>query len=227
MMTTNKNAAMANHCDKLTQNGEELAITWDGGGDSGYFEMLLDGKPIEHTGTIENEVIQLVADHIGYGSFDGDFSASGKVKYDRENKCFEGTDRYLTSEQETHACEIPVIVPGDVWFDRLDIRVEENEQDELFVTAAFFMVNGPCTDEHHRCERIIEEQLAELIGDEIIHIDPYHGITELFQIEFREFSQTGDQVVHVLKEFEYQYEDTITKHIHIPLTQKINTDENK
>ncbi len=35
-------APMIARCDELTEKGAELSITWDGGSDSGYFDMILD-----------------------------------------------------------------------------------------------------------------------------------------------------------------------------------------
>jgi len=79
-------------CKEQYEQGNELALVWDGGGDSGWCYFEMDGD------TVENEYTEALVDHmydtLNYGSWAGEFQANGRAIYDPETNSFEGTDYY-------------------------------------------------------------------------------------------------------------------------------------
>lgn len=125
--------AILEKCQKLTENGERLMVSWNGGGDEGFFELRLDDNMLEDDYGKEDSIIDLVEEHLGYGGFSGSFNVSGEVEYDREEYCFTGTDDYNESESATCGCDIKITVPEGLWFDSLAVDISMNVEDLLSV----------------------------------------------------------------------------------------------
>jgi hypothetical protein len=110
-------------CDQQVTEGKELSIGWEGGGDNGYAFFKIDGKDID------NEYTEVLLDHIydelDYGSWAGEFSASGEAIYSSETKCFEGTDYCANEEYIKYECDIKVKVPKDFSFEEIIFECED------------------------------------------------------------------------------------------------------
>src|SRR5258708_21837055 len=66
-MTNEENQLITNYCDQLTSTGKELSVTWNGGGDEGLVEIILDDDIIERDASIESLIEECVLEYLGYG----------------------------------------------------------------------------------------------------------------------------------------------------------------
>jgi hypothetical protein len=212
-------ATMIELCDELTKDGKNLVITWNGGNDDGYFEILLDGNQLNDEIDF-NPIEDYISNNLGYGSFAGDFSTTGELLYDRETKSFDGVDNYSTAESENYLCAIKVIVPDDIWFDQLDIYIEmENDEEEPNVAPAFIIANGPRIDQHTEIESKIGETIKKQVMEVQEGISNFNSLYENITIAHREFSKRNHKLVFVIKKIEYSYDGCHENIIHIQLPE--------
>jgi hypothetical protein len=210
-------ATMIELCDELTKDGKNLVISWNGGNDEGYFEMLLDGNRLDDEIDIE-PIEDYISKNLGYGSFAGDFSTTGELVYDRETKSFDGTDNYSTAESNNCECAIKVTVPGDIWFDQLEIYIEmENDDEEPNIASAFIIANGPRIDQHTEIENIIAETIKKQVMEVQECISDFNSLYENITIAHREFRKRNDKLVFVIQKIEYSYDSYQENIIHIQL----------
>jgi len=113
-------------CDEQSQDSKEVAICWEGGGDSGWVHMEVDG---EQTNAEEADwLVDKMCDILDYGSWAGEFNANGRAVYDPVTKMFEGEDVYCedtTEELELKDADIiEVRIPKKYFFESLSIELE-------------------------------------------------------------------------------------------------------
>ncbi|WP_143774018.1 hypothetical protein [Niastella vici] len=206
-------------CDELTKDGKNLVITWNGGNDEGYFEILLDEEPLDDEidfGPIEDYISKA----LGYGSFAGDFSTTGELTYNRETKSFDGIDNYSTSESDNYMCTINVTVPDNIWFDQLDIFIEmESDEEEPNVAPSFIIANGPRIDHHTEIENKIGEMIKKQVMEVQEGIPNFNSLYENITIAHREFIKRSNKLVFVIKKIEYSYDGCRENIIHIQLPE--------
>jgi hypothetical protein len=206
-------------CDDLTKEGKKLAITWNGGNDDGFFEILLDGNQLDDEidfGPIQEHI----SNSLGYGSFAGDFSTNGELVYNRETKSFDGIDKYSTAESENYLCAIKVTVPDEIWFDQLDIYIEmENDDEEPNVAPSFIIANGPRIDQHTEIENKIGDTIKKQVMKVQEGISNFNSLYENITIAHREFIKRNDKLVFVIKKIEYSYDGCQENIIHIQLPE--------
>lgn len=113
-------------CDKQVEEGREIKLIWDGGGDSGWCHFHVDGE--EARGPEIDWLIDKMDSELDYGSWAGEFFASGEALYDSKTKVFEGEDTY-TEDAETYIESVVTItVPAKFNnFEFLTIRTEDEE----------------------------------------------------------------------------------------------------
>ena len=217
-------SGMVTYCNDLTATGASLSVSWSGGHDDAWFEMKLDDKPIEQESDLNEAIMDLVADALGYGSFAGDFSTDGKVFYTRETQCFEGTDTYSISESGNQACTIPVHVSKDIWFDQLAIRIRVSD-DNLDISPRFVIINGPRIDAHDVAENQLKKPLKKAIAKVASGIWNFSDIWNTITINHDDFVTQGNEQVFTIREISYNFYACDEKDITVSLTDKIDQDE--
>jgi hypothetical protein len=129
-----------------TDEGGEIKMKWEGGGDSGWCYFEIDGE------TIDNEyadcLLKRIDDTLNYGSWAGEFNASGEAVYNPETNTFEGTDFYGEDTSEVLDVDFTVRVPKKLWFDTLHVEVEVNYDEEPEMSVRTLVKNGFLTDQH-------------------------------------------------------------------------------
>lgn len=147
-------------CDKQVKDGKELKLCWEGGNDSGWVYMEIDGEQIDYTQQNRSPEMQalvnLMDEQLDYGSWAGDFNADGEAVYDAKTKSFVGTDNYSQDDQDDWESDIVIRIPKSIWFDRLEVMIENESVD---VSAAFVIKNGFLTPEH---DEVIQNVIAEI-----------------------------------------------------------------
>lgn len=191
--------------DKLTAEGKELKMTWDGGGDSGWVDFLIDDESPEEGEDADNaELLKDMCYHeLDYGSWAGEFSANGEAVYNPEESAFVGTDYY--SEDDSSTCNEPITVriPKDVWFDQIDIALED---EEVNATVDLVVKNGFKTERHHEIETQLQEDLSNQFDEAIvIHLkhtnEQYRSMWEQITLPFSAFQVEGEERVAVINSF--------------------------
>lgn len=189
-------------CDQQAAEGNELILEWDGGGDSGWVQFKVDGEYVnnEHTEFITD----LMYDELDYGSWAGEFTATGSASYDPDTQSFEGVDIY--SEDETVAFNYKYIfrVPKSLWFDSLSysLQYETGWGDEKEFT--FNIRNGFLTEKHEQTihklgvdfDAVVDDIVAAWNDDE--NNGEFNGISDNGTILRQSFQEEGDFLVHTL-----------------------------
>jgi hypothetical protein len=150
-------------CDEQSQSGKEIAIAWEGGGDSGWVYMEVDGS--EASSEESDWLVDKMYSVLDYGSWAGEFSASGRAVYDSETKVFEGEDIYSEDTHESYELSdediITIKIPKKYFLEEL--RVEfENIIDGGDVIIAPIVRNGILNQELVKyCEDLQEDVLEK------------------------------------------------------------------
>ncbi|HWV72881.1 MAG TPA: hypothetical protein VN040_14230 [Pseudosphingobacterium sp.] len=217
-MTNYNYAAIAAHCDKLTKKGDKLSIAWDGGNDSGWVYLKLNDNQMDNMTAIEEQLIRLAEDVLAYGSFDGDFSVEGEAEYNPAHKCFEGTDSYSGKLQVIKDCAIEISIPESIWFDRLELRFEIDDEYDQETTASLRVLNGPFPLGYNRLELKIANSVRCALNEEIRTKEDFRGVWQQYSIPRKEIQEKGKKLVYILNQFEYSSAYVKEKEVEIPLT---------
>ena len=149
-------------CDKKSAEGSTVAICWEGGGDSGWVYMEVDNA---ETNDAEGDwLVDKMYDVLDYGSWAGEFSASGRAEYDPETKTFEGEDIY--SEDESESLElsddeiITIKIPKKYFFEEIIIELD-NVLDGGGVTIRPVVKNGIINQELTTYCESLEDELND------------------------------------------------------------------
>jgi hypothetical protein len=133
-------------CNQQVIDDKELSIHWEGGGDSGWAYFQIDGQSVENEYTAY--LVDRMYEVLDYGSWAGEFNASGSAEYNPESQAFEGIDEYSEDETMSHGCNIVIQVPKELWHDNLSISIEGNDGEMTRVEARFIIKNGFLSDKH-------------------------------------------------------------------------------
>ncbi|WP_316835032.1 hypothetical protein [Pedobacter nutrimenti] len=219
-METTKIHAIQAYCDELTRDGQELSVTWEGGNDSGWLTLKLDGIEKENLTEIEHDLLHFVGEELGYGSFAGDFSTDGEAVYNRDTKCFIGEDTYSESEQGLQECAIELSLPEQVWFDTLMIQVEvQDGYDVPEANLTLQILNGPYPEHFDKIKSKIENYLQEMFALATNHIEAFGGLWETFLISRQDFQTHDGSLKGYINQFNYSYNTTDVKDIYIPFSE--------
>lgn len=119
-------------CDKQVAEGKTVVLKWDGGNDSGWVSLELDGEDIGYNNTAypeANWLIDKMYDELDYGSWAGDFNATGEAPYNPETKTFEGVD-YCSVDESDSTENVPAgkgakfSIPDHFVFDSVEIHTQ-------------------------------------------------------------------------------------------------------
>ena len=165
-----KKSDVRKYLDNLVKNGaKEIKVTWEGGNDDGCYNLFVDRDEIDFYNSKTNaearELVDLIANEVGYGSFAGDFTASGELVYDVSTSDFVGEDNYEESVDYQHKFKEPpkIIIPKNLWFDIIDIEIN-GDPENLETAVQLSILNGPVVTEHAEFESNAEKYLQGEIG---------------------------------------------------------------
>jgi hypothetical protein len=208
--------SILNWLNQLSEDGSELAICWEGGGDSGWCYFEIDGD------SVENEYTEALVDYmysaLDYGSWAGEFSANGKAVYDHEKRTFKGTDYYREDSNDVLNADVKVRIPKNFWFDILHVDCEKNYDDDTYITVRFRVKNGFLTDEHTEFCTILENNLAlefaEIFGQyESTDDYEFRGCNDVWILERKDAVEDGDDLVFTINKVEIQTMESTDKDV--------------
>ena len=193
-------------CKTLHEAGNELTMKWEGGGDSGWAHFEIDGE------SKENEYTEALVDRIyntlNYGSWAGEFSASGIAVYNPETNAFEGTDFYgEDSDDIIDNLDITIRVPKSFWFETLHVEVDANYDETPDMSVRFIIKNGFLTEEHTNFCRNLETTLQEKFSDVIDSYESkqgyeFRGTTDSWILDRADAIESGDDLIFYIRQIE-------------------------
>lgn len=206
-------------CLKKTEEGSTVVLMWDGGGDSGWVHLEVDG---EDSSDAEAEaLVDMMYDKLDYGSWAGEFSASGEAPFDPDTKMFQGTDYYTETDSTNASCKIEIRIPKHIHFDDLEIYTQD---EECNVNVNFGLRNGfDHPDTKALAEKLEEElssQILEAAKADVEDEDDIDGFWETYSL-FREsdFTEDGDDLVHTMDHITYSKRHTSENYVEINLEE--------
>lgn len=217
-------------CDQQVKEGKKLSIGWEGGGDSGWVFFKIDNQQIDESEDQPQirQLIDLMYDQLDYGSWAGEFSASGEAIYDAEERAFVGTDYYSEDETVHYDCDLKIRVPKKLWFDIMEIEIRE---ENAIVNAAFTVKNGFLTEEHEKFLKEFEETFDDEVDKVITQFcndetqNEYSSMWENLVIERNEFTEEGEFLVYELEQLAIGSRTTNNKDIYLELQKEETEDE--
>ena len=193
-----KQLSILEWCDAMVAKGHKLSLTWDGGNDSGWVEFKIDDEDPKEENQYTESLKNYCYDTLDYGSWAGDFSASGEAVYEPKQKAFIGLDNYSTEEVVNEDIKVFLRVPKDVWFDGLSIQVEES-QGHVYkegVEVELLVQNGFTTDRHAKVASEIATAVIEAFDRELDEDDECNMFADhtYRSTDFEKDPETGDMV---------------------------------
>ncbi len=196
-----KKLSVKEWCDQQVAEGKEIVIKWEGGGDSGWVYFEIDGEQVENEYT--DALVNYCYDALDYGSWAGEFDASGEAVYNPESGTFSGTDYYRESDTVPMNINAVLTIPKDLWFESVDIELDEyDEPTSVEPQISLVVNNGFKTDDHKEVENKIAEEFKSIV-DENIDPDAYgdeiRGVwfNERFNIRDLEKDANGNYIVNI------------------------------
>jgi hypothetical protein len=209
-------------CDEQVAQGKKLSMAWEGGGDSGWVYFKIDEEQVSDSAETDeiSQLTDLMYDQLDYGSWAGEFSASGEAIYNSEEKAFVGTDYYSEDETYPYECSLQIRVPKRLWFDSIEYNFE---QEDPVIDIAFIVRNGFLTDEHTQvAEQVkvsLNDQVQKAINDysSLPESTPYENIWQNDRINRSEFVEDGDYLVATIDELSIGTRSETEKDIYLEL----------
>lgn len=215
--------SIINWLNQLHEDGNEIKILWDGGGDSGWAHFEVDGEEVDNE--YSRALVDAMYDVLDYGSWAGEFSANGEAEYDPETKAFTGTDYYSEDDWETVEANIVIQVPKELWFETLHIECECNHDDDPEISVRFIVKNGFLTDVHQEFCSNLENILASDFNDlfnQYNRDDNFRGCSDSWIIERSEMQEEEDGLlVYNIDKVEIQTMQSEDKEICLELDEEI------
>lgn len=219
-------------CDEQSQEGRTIVIRWDGGGDSGWVYLEVDGEQV--SAPEADWLINKMCDILDYGSWAGEFSAAGSATYDSETKTFDGEDIYSEDETATLTLNgddvILIKIPKKFYFETLSVEFE-NVLDGGGVNIMPRIRSGILSKELSKlCETLekeVEEKAVKLLQENVktdwsgyhtsdfgkqdikdaAEMDPDFYVFEITELDYIEQSEEVKGVSIDLNEYAEQLND--------------------
>ena len=227
-MKEQKKHSLIEWLDEQTEAGLDVTLKWEGGNDSGWVYFEVDGDTVENEHT--ERLINWMYDHLDYGSWAGDFSATGEAIYSSKQKAFVGTDYYSETGEMVYDVNIPIHIAKDLWFNELSLHIECTSDDSPQVEVGFGISNGFLTQEHRTAEQVlqidIQDQVNEAISDWMNKTGlEFESIWENMTIPYSDFKVVGDVMVGEIEKLVFRYPETDEKEICLDLKEMLNDED--
>ena len=210
-------------CLKKTEEGSEVVLKWDGGGDSGWVHIEVDGE--DSSDPEAESLVDMMYDQLDYGSWAGEFSASGEAPFDPDTKMFQGTDYYTETDSTDAKANIEIRIPKHIHFDDVDI---ETQDEECNVNVTFGIRNGfdhPDTESLVKeLETMLSEKILEAAKADVEDEDDIDGFWENYQIFRTDFTEDGNDLVYVIEHITYSKRETSENYVEINLEELLENE---
>lgn len=185
-----------------------------------YFEI--DGTTVENQ--YAEALVDYINDELDYGSWAGEFTASGRAVYDSTTKQFEGTDYYSEDENEVLDTDIKIALPKSLWFDTVHVEVECNQEEACRINVSALVKNGFLTPKHSEICSNLEKELQDEF-DAVIenYEDPEHEFrycSDSWVLDRSEGVSLGDDLIFSITKLDVSVSNTTEKQIVLDLTDE-------
>ena len=222
-----KQLSLRQRLDAIASEGKEIKVTWEGGNDSGGYNLFIDGVEVYYGDAVYDEIVEdIISDAVDYGSWAGDYSADGSVHYDADQGAFIGEGKETESESATlEDISIEIRIPKALNFDAFEIITQGTHcWEELSIDCKFVISNGPVFPEHGEVEDnmnyyVMESVTHILETDEACKDEEIGWVSNDWYISIGEFKEDGDELVHVIDNIDYSYNNTKYQSYHIPINE--------
>ena len=211
-------------CNQQVDEGKELKFTWEGGGDSGWADLKVNDNNIEVAG-YSDKLLDGIYDVLDYGSWAGEFFASGEAVYSKEEQAFIGIDDYSEDDTILHDCSIIMLrIPENLWYDSIQIRIESNDYlEDDDISVRFVVKNGFLTDEHASLATLLEKQILEDVREEV-HIfeqdNEFRSIWETINLNRANGEQVSGFIQHEITSIDMGSSTSDEKSIYLQLIEQ-------
>jgi hypothetical protein len=218
-----ENKSIVQWCKDLHEAGNELTMKWEGGGDSGWVYFEIDGESADNEYT--RALVNRMDDTLNYGSWAGEFSASGTAVYDPEKNAFEGTDFYGEDSNEVIDTNVIIKVPKSFWFDTLHVEVEAYYDEAPAVSVQLLVKNGFLTQEHtnicSNLEEVLKDDFTSLFNNyESTENHEFRGCNDSWILERSEALEEDDDLVFTISKIHVQTIDREDRNIVLELDEE-------
>lgn len=218
-----ENKSIVQWCKNLHEAGNDLTMKWEGGGDSGWIYFEIDGETTDNEYT--RALIDVMDDILDYGSWAGEFNASGTAVYDPKINGFVGTDFYGEDESEVLDANFTIRIPKSFWFTTFHVEVECNYDEGSNVAASFLVKNGFLIDKHSDFCTNLEQDLAKDFDDLFNSYDSnndyvFRSSTDSWILERNEAVEDGDDLVFEIEKVQIQVTTEDEKAITLELDEE-------
>lgn len=211
-------------CKDQVKKGHELTLHWEGGGDSGWCHFQIDGKPVDNEYT--DYLVNRMYDTLEYGSWAGEFSATGYAKFDSDTNAFEGIDEYC--EQETGYKEVDdlkIYIPKSVWFDAVHITIDQGSADDSpEITLSLTVKNGFLSTKNDEVVSRLIEDLEDDVQNFIDNLDLKHhnyaGMYNDLTLTRSDFKENKTHYIAEISGLNYRFDDVDEKPIYLEISEE-------
>lgn len=211
-------------CKKKHAEDRTLNMHWDGGGDSGWVDFQIDGAITDEDQAFIDFLTDKCYSELDYGSWAGEFSASGDATFNPEEGAFVGTDYYSEDGSIDYKCELKIDVPKNVWFDAVEIMIED---EEIEVSVDLIVRNGFKTEAHQNAENSmttsIKNQVSEIVEEYINYNSSpqsFRSMWEEINLSKSDFLETEAGMSATLNSISIGVFDEEQKDIYISLNEE-------
>ena len=229
-----KKKELRNWLNAIADTEGEITVTYEGGSDSGGATFQVDGGSLR-SDYPNQDFIEIVTetalDHLGYGSFAGDFWCSGTLTYNPKTGKFSGTDNYsedegddieLRDDDEDYPHKrIPIRIPKHLWFDELFLGTEGYVESGLGVSCSIIINNGPVTQEHADLEDTLTEYFEEqvrIVFNRLKEVTVNYAYNEI-TLTKADFTEEDDFMVAYVSDLNYTFLHETEKTIEFTINQ--------
>ncbi len=207
-------------CRDQVEQGKELVIHWEGGGDSGWCYFKINGKEVNNEYT--EYLVDMMYAELDYGSWAGEFSAVGDATFSLEENAFVGEDSYSEEDLMHFPCVIPFEVSESLWFDSISIDTEADDaDDEIRVECIFNIRNGFKSSDHLKEEenisKVIKTQLIDFITEMCNSGVEYSGVSRASTFEIKDAIKVDNKLRFTLKDMDVRVRTTDDKYISLEI----------
>jgi hypothetical protein len=222
------NPSILEWCNKQVDDGHELSIHWEGGGDSGWAHFQIDGKDVENEYT--EYLVNKMYEVLDYGSWAGEFHATGEAVYNKEEQAFVGIDDYSEDDTVSRDCNIVIQVPKDLWHDNLSISIEGEDGGVPDIICRFGVKNGFLSGKHimfiEGLEKKMEKEVESVINDFINNsTTDYRSIWETINLEPKDGVLKGDFLEYTINSLNIGTISSDEKDVYLEITADDTLDD--
>lgn len=214
--------------------GHKIELEWNGGGDSGEVWININEKRIDipwdsskqnFQEKIHYHVIDSMYDHLDYGSWAGEFSASGTAEFvhDGDFIGFRGTDYYSEEEGHTGVINLEIRIPAawlteemkTVWVDISDGYDGSPPMVTLYATEKESGKHVEFPAEFSKNVEALENEISELINNKMTE----WNATNVYETENMNIEDLTKDLVITLETINYYTMEDSEKYVEIDLFQ--------